>query len=150
MRKYCFISSSGGHFEQLKMLQPIMKRNSIIITEKVDGIEMKSENYYDLLQVNRREILFIIKIIRNTFKSLVIFIKEKPDIIICTGALSTIPFCIISKIFNSKLIYIESYAKVHMGSITGKLMYLIADKFYVQWDSMLKIYPNAIFKGGIY
>lgn len=150
MRKYCFISSSGGHFEQLKMLQPIMKRNSIIITEKVDGIEMKSENYYDLLQVNRREILFIIKIIRNTFKSLVIFIKEKPDIIICTGALSTIPFCIISKIFNSKLIYIESYAKVHMGSITGRLMYLIADKFYVQWDSMLKIYPNAIFKGGIY
>ena len=132
------------------MLQPIMKRNSIIITEKVDGIEMKSENYYDLLQVNRREILFIIKIIRNTFKSLVIFIKEKPDIIICTGALSTIPFCIISKIFNSKLIYIESYAKVHMGSITGRLMYLIADKFYVQWDSMLKIYPNAIFKGGIY
>tara|TARA_B110000211_G_C13916170_1_gene480577 strand:+ start:430 stop:882 length:453 start_codon:yes stop_codon:yes gene_type:complete len=150
VRKYCFISSSGGHFEQLKMLQPIMKRNSIIITEKVDGIEMKSENYYDLLQVNRREILFIIKIIRNTFKSLVIFIKEKPDIIICTGALSTIPFCIISKIFNSKLIYIESYAKVHMGSITGRLMYLIADKFYVQWDSMLKIYPNAIFKGGIY
>ena len=150
MKKICFISSSGGHFEQLKMLQPIMKRNSVIITEKVEGIEMKSENYYDLQQVNRQEILFIIKIIRNTFKSLVIFIKEKPDIIICTGALSTIPFCIISKIFNSKLIYIESYAKVHTGSLTGRLMYLIADKFYVQWDSMLKIYSNATFKGGIY
>ena len=115
MKKICFISSSGGHLEQLQMLMPSMQENSFIVTEKIDGIESVSENYY-LQQINRREILFIVKIILNTFKSLVIFIKEKPDIIICTGALSTIPFCIISKIFNSKLIYIESYAKVHTGS----------------------------------
>lgn len=149
MRKYCFISSSGGHLEQLQMLQPIMKTDSFIITEKIDGIDMKGNNYY-LQQINRREILVIIKIILNAFKSLMIFVKEKPDIVICTGALSTIPFCIISKIFNAKLIYIESYAKVETGSLTGKLMYRIADKFYVQWREMLNVFPKAIFKGGIY
>jgi beta-1,4-N-acetylglucosaminyltransferase len=149
MKKICFISSSGGHFEQLQMLRPIMKTESFIITEKIDGIDMKGDNYY-LQQINRREILVIIKIILNAFKSLMIFVKEKPDIVICTGALSTIPFCIISKIFNAKLIYIESYAKVETGSLTGKLMYRIADKFYVQWREMLNVFPKAIFKGGIY
>jgi beta-1,4-N-acetylglucosaminyltransferase len=149
MKKICFISSSGGHFEQLKMLQPIMKTDSFIIKEKIDGIDMKGDNYY-LQQINRKEILFIIKILFNTFKSLIIFVKEKPDIVICTGSLSTIPFCIISKAFNAKLIYIESYAKVETGSLTGRLMYLIADKFYVQWREMLNVFPNAIFKGGIY
>ena len=149
MRKICFISSSGGHLEQLQMLQPIMKTDSFIITEKIDSIDVKDNNYY-LQQINRREILVIIKIILNAFKSLIIFVKEKPDIVICTGALSTIPFCIISKIFNAKLIYIESYAKVETGSLTGKLMYRIADKFYVQWREMLNVFPKAIFKGGIY
>jgi beta-1,4-N-acetylglucosaminyltransferase len=149
MKKICFISSSGGHFEQLKMLQSIMETDSFIIKEKIEGIDMKADNYY-LKQINRKEILFIIKIIFNTFKSLMIFVKEKPDIVICTGALSTIPFCIISKIFNSKLIYIESYAKVATGSLTGRLMYLVADNFYVQWREMLNVFPKAIFKGGIY
>lgn len=149
MKKICFISSSGGHLEQLQMLQPIMKTDSFTITEKIDSIDMKGNNYY-LQQINRREILVIIKIILNAFKSLMIFVKEKPDIVICTGALSTIPFCIISKIFNAKLIYIESYAKVETGSLTGKLMYRIADKFYVQWREMLNVFPKAIFKGGIY
>ena len=149
MKKICFISSSGGHLEQLQMLQPIMKTDYFIITEKIDSIDMKG-NYYYLQQINRREILVIIKIILNAFKSLMIFVKEKPDIVICTGALSTIPFCIISKIFNAKLIYIESYAKVETGSLTGKLMYRIADKFYVQWREMLNVFPKAIFKGGIY
>ena len=149
MKKICFISSSGGHFEQLQILRSDMKTNSFIITEKIDGIDIKGDNYY-LQQINRKEILFIIKILFNTFQSLLIFIKEKPDIVICTGALSTIPFCIIAKVFNSKLLYIESYAKVQTGSLTGRLMYLIADKFYVQWREMLNVFPKAIFKGGIY
>ena len=86
----------------------------------------------------------------NTIRSLSIYIKEKPQIIICTGALSTVPFCLLSKLFNSKLIYIESFAKVYTGSLTGRMMYLFADEFYVQWEEMLEIYPKAKFKGGVY
>ena len=87
MKKICFISSSGGHLEQLQMLMPSMQENSFIVTEKVDGIE--NENYYELQQINRREVLFIIKILFNTFKSLMIFVKEKPDIVICTVCMAT-------------------------------------------------------------
>ena len=86
----------------------------------------------------------------NTIISLYIFLIRRPDIVISTGALATIPMCIISKIFRRKLIFIESFAKINSPTLTGKLLYKFADEFYVQWEEMLKIYPKAIFKGGIY
>jgi hypothetical protein len=58
--------------------------------------------------------------------------------------------CLLCKLFGKKLIYIESFAKVTSPTETGKLMYKFADRFYVQWESMLEIYPNAIYLGGIY
>ena len=86
----------------------------------------------------------------NAIKSFAIFIKEKPDLVITTGVLAMIPMCLIAKIFGKKLIYIESFAKISSPTLTGKFLYKYADQFYVQWEKMLEIYPNAIYKGGIY
>ncbi|EJG65460.1 oligosaccharide biosynthesis protein Alg14 like family protein [Streptococcus pneumoniae 2071247] len=61
-----------------------------------------------------------------------------------------IPFCLLSKMFGAKLIYIESFAKVTTPTLTGRILYRYADRFYVQWESMLDIYPNAVYKGGLY
>ena len=152
IKKICFAASSGGHLEQLMMLKPLMnKYNSIIVTEKTtyaavpDGIKL-----YYLEQVNRKEKTFVYHMIKNLFMSLKIFIAEKPDMVICTGVLAMIPLCIIAKLSGKKLIYIESFAKVTSGTLTGKLLYRFADRFYVQWEQMLQIYPKAIFLGGIY
>lgn len=152
MKKICFTASSGGHFEQLMMLKPLMdKYDSFIVTEKTGYSVIKDDRkVYYLKQVNRHEKTFIFKIIANTFISLNIFMKEKPDVIISTGALATIPICVLSKIFRKKIIFIESFAKVASPTLTGKLVYKFADQFYVQWEQMKKHYPDAICKGGIY
>ena len=152
MKKICFIASTGGHFEQIMMLEPIMdKYDGFIVTEETTYSVVKGDRrVYYLKQVNRNEKNFILKMIENSFKSIKIFFKEKPDLIISTGALATIPMCLISKLFKKKLIFIESFAKVNSPTLTGKLLYKYADQFYVQWEEMLKIYPNAIYKGGIY
>lgn len=151
-KKICFAASSGGHFEQLLMLKPLMERyDSFIVTEKtkyVTGVK-GVKNYY-LKQVNRREKTFGLKLIANAFISLGIIIRERPDIIICTGVLAMIPLCLLAKLFRKKLIYIESFAKVTSPTESGKLLYKFADQFYVQWESMKEIYPNAICVGGIY
>lgn len=152
MKKICFTASSGGHFEQLMMLKPLMdKYDSFIVTEKTDYSVMNNDRkVYYLGQINRNEKTFIFKMIINSFKSLNIFIKEKPDIVISIGALSTIPICILSKIFRKKVIFIESFAKVTSPTLTGKLVYKFADQFYVQWEQLKEYYPDAICKGGIY
>lgn len=151
--KICFAASTGGHFEQIMMLKPLMKKyDSFILTEKTSYKVEKKEDIkvYQINQVNRKEVLFPLRMIINTIKSLGIFIKEKPDIIITTGVLAMIPMCLIAKFFKKKLIYIESFAKISSPTLTGKFLYKYADQFYVQWEKMLEIYPNAIYKGGIY
>lgn len=152
MKKICFIASSGGHFEQIMMLKPlIQKHDSFVVTEKTNySVSNEDIPFYYLKQVNRHEIKFIYYMIINSIKTLKIFLKEKPVVVISTGALSTIPMCLLAKIFRKKLIFIESFAKIKSPTLTGKLIYKFADQFYVQWEEMKKVYPEAIYKGGIY
>jgi UDP-N-acetylglucosamine:LPS N-acetylglucosamine transferase len=151
-KKICFAASSGGHFEQILMLKPLMEKyDSFLMTEKtIYKAEVKGEKMYFLRQVNRKELFFPFEMIINLFKSISIFAKERPDVVITTGVLAMIPICLLAKIFRKKLIYIESFAKVTSSTMTGKLMYKFADQFYVQWPQMKQIYPNAIYLGGIY
>lgn len=152
MKKICFTASTGGHYEQLMMLKPLMtKYDSFIVTEETKYVVANdNRKVYYLKQVNRHEKTLIFKMIYNSYKSLKIFIKEKPDVVISLGALATIPLCVYAKIFKKKVIFIESFAKVKSPTLTGKFVYKFADKFYVQWEEMKEFYPNAEWKGGIY
>jgi beta-1,4-N-acetylglucosaminyltransferase len=150
--KICFASSSGGHFEQIMMLEPLMKKyNSFLLTERTSfSNTITDHKMYLIPQVNRKEKLTIIKLFWIVFLSLWIFIKERPNVVISTGVLATIPMCMLAKLFRRKLIYIESFAKISSPTVTGKLIYKFADQFYVQWEEMLKFYPKAIYLGSIY
>ena len=151
-KKICFAASTGGHFEQLLMLKPLMEKyDSFVITEKTTyKTSVKGQRMYYHQQVNRKEIMVIPKIIWNFIKSFWIFIKERPDVVVTTGVLAMIPISVIAKKLGKKLIYIESFAKVSDPTKTGKFLYKYADQFYVQWESMLEFYPGAIYLGGIY
>ena len=152
-KKICLISSSGGHFEQLLMLRKLEEEYDIfIVTEKTKYNKGDKKIKYFVKQVNRKEIMFIIKMVLILFKSLYIYLKEKPDVIISTGVLAAIPMLFIGHYTKKKVIYIESFAKINSPTMTGKLIYKkhIADRFYVQWESMKEFYPDAICKGGIY
>lgn len=151
-KKICLAASSGGHYEQLMMLKPLLEEfEGFILTEKTAySAIQKGIKTYQILQVNRKEKLFIVKMIINTIKSISIYIKERPGAVICTGVLAMIPMCLVIKMFGGKLIYIESFAKSSSPTVTGKFLYKFADRFYVQWPKMLEFYPNAIYIGGIY
>ena len=150
--KICFTSSSGGHFEQLLMLEPLMKKyDSYIVTEKLDyDVKTGIIPVKYVMQINRTDKLFFLKFICNIIKSFKIIITNMPDVIISTGALAAVPLMIWTKIFGGKVVYIESFAKIDSPNISGKIAYRFADQFYIQWESMRKFYPKAIYKGGIY
>ena len=148
--KVIFAASSGGHYAQLLQLKPAMEKcESVIITEKTDSIK-KEENMYFLKQTNRREWNCFFYELYNLFYSIYILIKECPDMIVTTGVLAMIPLCLMGKLFGAKLVYIESFAKIKSGTMTGKFLYRFADKFFVQWESMKKVYPKAEYLGGLY
>lgn len=150
--KLCFVASIGGHLEEIAQLQEIMQeRDSFLITEKNDFQEQSlcSKVYY-VPHINRREKHFLWHFLKLWLTSFQIFMTEKPDCIITTGALICFPISVISKVFRRKVIYIESFARVHTASLTGKLMYHVADLFIVQSESLKEIYPKSVYCGCIF
>lgn len=150
--KICFCASSGGHLEEISRLTNIEKKyDSFLVTEKGSFQELEfCDSVYYVSQLNRSEIMFLPKFIKLFFSSLRIIQKENPDCIISTGALITYPICLVGKLKHKHIIYIESFARIEEGSLTGKLMYRLADLFIVQWKELLKVYPNAVYGGKIF
>lgn len=153
MSKILFTASSGGHLSELTQLKKIILNNtSFLLTEKSE--ELSDSYIYQRVfytnPINRKEKLFIIKFIKLFFQSMILYLKVKPDIVISTGALATFPICLISKMFNKKIIYIESFARIYDPSLTGKIMYRFADVFIIQWKELKKFYPKAKYFGGIF
>lgn len=150
-QKICFAASSGGHLEELSRLSPLVSEEDFVLTEtgKFASVSWCGNVKY-MPQINRKEVLFLFKFLRLFVSSFILFLKEKPDVVISTGALVTYPIGLIAKMFGKKIVYIESFARVDNPSLTGKLFYKIADVFIVQWEDMLKFYPDAVYAGGIF
>ncbi len=149
-KKVCLISSSGGHFEQLKMLKKLRENHDIyIVTEKT---KYEEECDYTLLAGNKNKLIYAMHLFVNIFYSLGHIIKEKPDVIISTGTMVAFPTILWAKILGKKVIYIETFARVHGGTKAGKFVYKhkLYDMFIYQWKSLESEYPNGVYGGGIY
>lgn len=73
--------------------------------------------------------------------------KEKPDLIISSGAAVAVPFFYIGKLMGAKVVYIEVFDRYNKPTLTGKLVYPIADKFIVQWEEEKKSIPKQLIWG---
>lgn len=75
---------------------------------------------------------------------------ERPEVIVSLGSEIAIPFFYWSRLFGIKTIYIESWCRVENLSVTGWLVYLVSDQFWVQWPQLLKKCGlKARFKGAV-
>lgn len=150
-----FTSSAGGHFSELCELKELMERyNSFLITEDHEMMEEykkmnQSRSWYMPAGTKEHLFKFLCNFPINIIKSFNAYLKVKPDIIIATGAHTTVPICYIAKMFGKKVVFIETFANITTKTLSGKLVYPIADLFFVQWEEMLKLYPKAIYRGGL-
>ena len=93
----------------------------------------------------------LIKVFFNMFPTTIqaykILRKVRPKAIISAGPSMAIPLFWLAKMMRIKTIFIESWVRVHHKSQTGKLVYPVSDIFFVQWESMKKVYPKAVYAG---
>ncbi|NME83733.1 UDP-N-acetylglucosamine--LPS N-acetylglucosamine transferase [Clostridium sp. SM-530-WT-3G] len=148
--KVCLVSSSGGHLTHLYMLKPFWenKERFWVTFDKEDARSLlQGEKIYPCYYPSNRSIKALII---NTVKAFKIIPKEKPNLIISSGAAVAVPFFWVGKLFGAKTIYIEVFDRIDKPTITGKMCYPIADKFIVEWEEMKQIYPKAINLGSIF
>lgn len=156
-KKVMFISSTGGHLNEMLMLKTMFKKYPfMLITENTSSNKSLKEKYgtrtakYLIYGTRKHIISYPFKLGINCFKSLYYFIKFRPDFVLTTGAHTAGPMCCIAHIFKKKVIYIETFANSETKTVTGSLIYKFADLFIVQWESMLEKYENATYGGWIY
>jgi len=88
-----------------------------------------------------------IRAMRPILKQWIVLLRVRPKAILSTGANIAIPVSVFGRLMGVKVIHIETGSRIYTMSSTGKLMYRIAHLFFVQWESLQKDYPKAIYAG---
>lgn len=141
------VSSGGGHLsEALLAIEGVPLRATIAtlrLPHTQSSLQGKAWKIFYLIDPHGN----FIKYLKNTFQSLLLVLRDRPEVVISTGAGMVIPTCLIAKLLGAKLVFIETAARVHTPSRTGQLLYRYADLFVVQWEPLLEHYPKAKYGG---
>ncbi|CAZ86305.1 unnamed protein product [Tuber melanosporum] len=76
-----------------------------------------------------------------------------PDVVVCNGPGSAVVvvgvcfFCKLLGLCRTRIIYVESFARVRSLSLSGRLLYVFTDRFIVQWPGLVEKYRRAEYHG---
>lgn len=138
--KICLVTSCGGHLTEIRALRSVYSQyeHFYVLNDKaILANDMQNKTYF--ITHSERDWKFFI----NLWEAWRIFRKEKPSVLISTGAGLIVPLCLVGKLFGIKTIYIESFASVEKPTLSGKIMYHLADYFYYQWPSLKPVFPKG-------
>jgi len=146
---------TGGHNEQMKrLLSHLHTENLTLIAQSPVNTSDSRFNIQSKIYKVRQEysslrgtLAIPFFAIHGLLKTIKLFIEYDIRIFISTGPGIAIVPSIISKIFGSKVIYFESWSRFTKPSLSGLLMYKIADVFFVQNEEIKKFYKNAHYMG---
>ncbi len=133
--KICLTFSKGGHRQQMLMIMDAFEGHDIFcVTSHGKSTEGLGRVYF----IRDGSEGLVKTTVLNFFSALKILLKERPNVVVTTGADITVP--IVGKLLRAKVICIESLARVNSPSLTGRILYPISDLFLVQWEPLLKKY----------
>jgi UDP-N-acetylglucosamine:LPS N-acetylglucosamine transferase len=88
-----------------------------------------------------------LQILITAWKSLLLVLKEKPDVVITTGSLPIAIVCLFAKIFGAKIVWIDSIAQLDDLSLSGRLVAKYADLLITQWPEVAAQHTKAVYVG---
>ena len=88
-------------------------------------------------------------LLQNLPRTFALLRKHRPDVVVSTGASMAINFAIAARLLGIRFVFIESISRSEELSISGKVVYPLANDFYVQWPQLCRRYPKAVFQGTV-
>ncbi len=134
-KKIIAISSVGGHWVELLRLQPLFAaHNTLYVSTRADFNTMvPGSAFYSIADFNRNNMRGVFNALHSLW---LIMRKEKPDVVISTGAAPGLMGLMVAKCFGIKTIWLDSIANVEELSLSGKIASKFCSRVYTQWPEL--------------
>jgi beta-1,4-N-acetylglucosaminyltransferase len=143
------VCSPGGHLQQMLALKPAWEEfdHAWVTLPSVDVEAALAGEQYRLAHAptNRS----IKNLLRNVALAWRMLHSQPPDLILSTGAGLSVPFFLIGKLLGIPLVYVESVTRTEGLSLSGRMVYPLADRFFVQWPESAATARRAEFAGSV-
>jgi UDP-N-acetylglucosamine:LPS N-acetylglucosamine transferase len=147
--KLLLVCSSGGHLLLLHQLRPWWEKHdrSWVTFEKTDATSLLDGERIDwAYHPTQRSIPNLLRNLRLAWR---VLRRERPDVIVSTGAGVAFPFFALAKPLGIKTVYVEAYERMDRASLTGRLCYPICDLMVLQWEEQRRFYPRGELVGAL-
>ena len=141
--KVALVSSSGGHLLQLHQLRPWWEKHERVwVTFEMPDSRslLAGERVFWAHHPTTRNVR---NLLRNAVLAWRGLRRERPDLVVSTGAAVAFPFFLLGRILRVKTVYVEVYDRIDLPTLTGRLCYPLSDRFLLQWDSQKRFYPRG-------
>lgn len=143
------VCSSGGHLAQLYALKPWWSRYARLwITFRLpDAISLLGDESVEWAHhPTTRNITNLVKNLRLAWQ---VVRRERPPLILTTGAGVALPFFLVGKLFGANTAYMEVYDRIDTATLAGRLCYRLTDRFLLQWEEQRSSYPKGVVVGPV-
>ena len=144
------VCSSGGHLAQLERLRPWWCQHdrswACFPTPDAVGL-LEDERTVWVHHPTTRHLGNLVRNLALAFRTLR---RERPDVIVSTGAGAAVPFFWLGRLFGIRTVYLEVYDRIDSPTLTGRLCRPVTDLFLVQWERQREFYPRSVLAGPVY
>jgi len=140
----CIVSSCGGHLTEVRTLKPVYEHyeHFYVLNDRVLLPEdMQGRTHF--IRHSERDWLFVV----NLWEAWRLLRRYRPQLIVSTGAGPVVPFALIGKLLGIPTLFVETFTRVRTPSLTGRIMYRLADRFFYQWLPLAPFFPKGVCGG---
>ncbi|XP_066932820.1 UDP-N-acetylglucosamine transferase subunit ALG14-like [Clytia hemisphaerica] len=142
-RVYVYAHTDHGSLKKIKTME----------LNRTTNYEVELESIPRSREVKQSWLTTVFTTLNASFHAFYIVWKHKPDLLLCNGPGTCIPLCgavfVFKVIFfmNTKMLFVESICRVKSLSLTGQILYFMADTMLVQWKELQERYPRTQYIG---
>ena len=144
------VCSSGGHLAQLVQLSDWWRTHDRVWacfpTEDARSLLAEERTIWVHYPTTRN----VGNLVRNLGLAFRTLRRERPDVIVSTGAGAAVPFFWLGRFLGIRTVYLEVYDRIDSPTLTGRLCRPVTDLFLVQWEQQTALYRNAVVVGPVY
>ena len=138
--KIAIVSSCGGHLTEVRCLREAYAAfdHFYVVNERIELPQDMAGRTFFITHAERDW-----RVLWNLVEAWRILRRERPRLLLSTGAGPVVPFALVARCLRIPIVFVETMTRVRKPSLTGRLMYRLADDFFYQWEDLAEHFPRG-------